>query len=272
MKPNLPVMLLAVLLPVTSLAANGLNTEQRLERLERRVATVTDLTLRLDALQRENRQLRGEIETLNHQIRQLERKQRDIYLDIDQRLANIGQSSGSPAPAPAPVTPPGEPGGAAAPVADATAQPPATGRPVAGAPAAAPSAPGTDTRQMQADYKAAYALLSPSQRRYDDAAKAFTAFLERYPGSTLAPNAQYWLAEAYYVSQKNDPALEAFSKVVEQYPESPKVPGALYKIGRLQQVKGNNAEARKALQRVVTEYPTSPAAGLSRELLDKLGR
>ena len=69
---------------------------------------------------------------------------------------------------------------------------------------------------MQADYKAAYALLSPSQKRYDDAAKAFTAFLERYPGSTLAANAQYWLAEAYYVSQKNDQALEAFTQVVEQ--------------------------------------------------------
>jgi len=273
MKPYLPAMLLAVLLPVTPLAANGLTTEQRLERLERRVATVTDLTLRLDALQRENRQLRGEIETLNHQIQRLERKQRDIYLDIDQRLANIGQS---PAPgqssAPAPVTPPRAPAGSAAPVSDAGAQPAGGGRPLAGAPAAPPSAPVADPRQMQADYKAAYALLSPSQKRYDDAAKAFTAFLERYPGSTLAPNAQYWLAEAYYVSQKNDEALQAFTTVVEQYPDSPKVPGALYKIGRLQQVKGNNAEARKALQRVVAEYPTSPAAGLARDLLDRLGR
>ena len=267
MKPYLPVMLLAVLLPVTSLAANGLSTEQRLERLERRVATVTDLTLRLDALQRENRQLRGEIETLNHQIQQLERKQRDIYLDIDQRLANIGQS-----PAPAPVTPPRAPAGSAAPVSDAGARPAGVDRPAAGTPAAAPSAPVADPRQMQADYKAAYALLSPSQKRYDDAAKAFTVFLERYPGSTLAPNAQYWLAEAYYVSQKNDQALQAFTTVVEQYPDSPKVPGALYKIGRLQQVKGDNAEARKALQRVVSEYPTSPAAGLARDLLDKLGR
>jgi len=262
MKPYLPVMLLAVLLPVTSLAANGLTTEQRLERLERRVATVSDLTLRLDAMQRENRQLRGEIETLNHQIQQLERKQRDIYLDIDQRLANLGQS-----PAPAPVTPPPAPAGGGAPVADATAQPSG-----GGTLAAAPPAAAADPRQMQADYKAAYALLSPSQKRYDDAAKAFTAFLERYPGSTLAANAQYWLAEAYYVSQKNDQALEAFTQVVEQYPESPKVPGSLYKIGRLQQVNGNNAEARRALQRVVAEYPTAPAAGLSRELLDKLGR
>jgi tol-pal system protein YbgF len=264
MKPYFPVMLLAVLLPVTSLAANGLTTEQRLERLERRVATVSDLTLRLDAMQRENRQLRGEIETLNHQIQQLERKQRDIYLDIDQRLANLGQS---PVPVPAPVKPPRAPAGGGAPVADATAQPPGAARPAAGTPAAS-----ADPRQMQADYKAAYALLSPSQKRYEDAAKAFTAFLERYPGSTLAANAQYWLAEAYYVSQKNDQALEAFTQVVEQYPESPKVPGSLYKIGRLQQVNGNNAEARRALQRVVAEYPTAPAAGLSRELLDKLGR
>ncbi len=260
MKGFVPGLLLAaLLLPVNVLAADRLTTEQRLETMERRVGKITDLTLRLDAVQQENRRLRGEIETLHHQIEQLKRKQRDIYLDIDQRLSNIGSS--------APATP-------AAPVATPASVAPAGERDAADKAAVtqttAPAA--ADPQQMQADYKAAYALLSPGQRRYADAAKAFTAFLEKYPGSSLAPNAQYWLAEAYYVSQKNDQALNAFRKVVNDHPTSPKVPGSLYKIGRLEHVRGDNKAAREALQKVVKEYPTAPAAGLAKELLAKIGR
>jgi len=268
MKRFVSGLLLLVLVPVVPQAANGLTTEQRLETLERRVSKVTDLTLRLDAMQRENRELRGEIETLQHQIERLKRKQRDIYLDIDQRLSGM---QAAPANAPDPGPSSTQTGDAPAPVTDLN-KPPAsqTGKlPAAQATVSRPTV--ADPQKMQGDYKAAYALLSPAQRRYDDAAKAFTVFLENYPGSSLAPNAQYWLAEAYYVSQKNPQALEAFRKVISDYPSSPKVPGALYKIGRLEHVQGNKAAARKALERVVADFPTAPAAGLAKELLAKIG-
>jgi len=256
MKRFVPGLLLVALLPAASTAADRLTTEQRLETMERRVGKITDLTLRLDAVQRENRQLRGDIETLQYQIEQLKRKQRDIYLDIDQRLSSMGNAA-PVAPASAPVTS----GGSATQVTPrSTPETPKPDAPVA-----------VDPQQMQTDYKAAYALLSPGQRRYADAAKAFTAFLEKYPDSTLAPNAQYWLAEAYYVSQKNKQALAAFRKVVAEHPSSPKVPGALYKIGRLEHVGGNDEAARKALRRVLKEYPSAPAAGLAKELLAKIG-
>jgi len=252
--------LLALALIPGVLQAASLTTEQRLERLERRVAKVTELTLQMDAMQRENRQLRGEIESLQYQIEQLKRKQRDIYLDIDQRLSNLSRPAAAPA---APVAGAGDAAEPAPPLASAA---PADAQ----APAAA--AANADPQQIQADYQAAYALLSPEQRRYDDAAKAFSVFLENYPQSPLAANAQYWLAEAYYVSQQNDQSLQAFNKVVSDYPDSPKVPGALYKIGRLELVKGNQDAAKKALQRVVKDYPTAPAAGLAKELLSKIGR
>jgi tol-pal system protein YbgF len=270
MKRFVSCLLLTAVLPAVAYAASGATMEQRLEKLERRVGTVTDLTLRLDAMQRENRQLRGEIETLQYQIEKLKRKQRDIYLDIDQRLSNLQSAPGAAAPVPAVPAPKGPVADAPAPITDLAR--PAEQQPKAPQPVQA-SVPATaaDPQKMQSDYKAAYALLSPGQRRYADAAKAFTVFLENYPGSPLAPNAQYWLAEAYYVSQKNEQALSAFRKVVNDHPGSPKVPGALYKIGRLEHVRGNNDAARKALERVVAEYPTAPAAGLAKELLAKIG-
>lgn len=269
MKRFVSGLLLVVLLPAVPYAANGLTTEQRFEKLERRVGKVTDLTLRLDAMQRENRELRGQIETLHYQIEKLKRKQRDIYLDIDQRLASmqrapVAKPPPAVAPVPAPVPTP------AAPSVDSPAPAPNMAQQTTEQPLP-PPAVAADPRKIQSDYKAAYALLSPSQRRYDDAAKAFTVFLENHPGSSLAANAQYWLAEAYYVSQKNDQALAAFQKVISDYPASPKVPGALYKVARLEQVRGNPSAAREALQRVLAEFPKSPAAGLAKKLLRKLG-
>ena len=86
MTPRRILLVLACALPAATLAAD-LPMSQRLELLERRVNRITDLTLQLDEVRRENLQLRGEIERLGYEIEQLQRKQRDIYHDIDQRLS-----------------------------------------------------------------------------------------------------------------------------------------------------------------------------------------
>ena len=242
----------AVLLSSATLMAAP-TTSERLDVLERRVSRVTELTLQMDEVQRENRQLRGEIENLGYEIEQLKRKQRDIYLDIDQRLSG-GQGAGTP--------PAEEP--AATPEADPAAVAIENRSP-------APLVASGNRSKIQAEYQAAYDLLSPQQRRYDDAAKAFASFLKKYPQDPLAPNAQYWLGEANYVSQHNAEAQQAFELVVERYPDSTKAPGALFKIGRLQQAAGNNDAARASFERVLTDYPDSPAAGLARQRLGQLG-
>jgi len=254
------VVLLLLGLPVATPAAD-LPTAQRLELLERRVNRITELTLQLDELRRENRELRGEIESLGHQVRQLERKQRDIYLDIDQRLSG------------------GVPAATAAPNAAPTASPAAAGQGEAPRPPAAvvdrattPPQATADRSQVQAEYQAAYELLSPQQKRYKEAAVAFAAFVDKYPQDELTPNAQYWLGEAHYVSQNNAAAMQAFEQVVARFPDSTKAPGALYKIGRLHEAAGQKGEARTSYRKVLDDYPNSPAAGLARRQLDKLGR
>jgi tol-pal system protein YbgF len=237
--------LLAAAMPV-----QALSTSERLDLLERRVARVTELTLQVDELRAENRQLRGQVEDLGYKIEQLERKQRDIYQDIDQRLGAM--------PGGAPVT-----GGS-----PATAAPGPSAAAVRSAPT--PSA-GASRQQIEAQYQAAYTLLSPQQKRYDEAAKAFEDFVAKYPNDRLTPNAQYWLGEAYYVSQRNKEALQAFGVVVDKYPDSTKAPGALFKVGRLQQAAGEPDAARASYRRVVSDYPDAPAAGLARQKLEQLG-
>lgn len=244
--------------------ANEATDQQRLERLERRVGKITELTLQMDGLKQENRKLLGQIETLSYTIEQLKRKQRDMYLDIDQRLSSIS-GAGSAAPATAAIrqsittTP--------------TVSAPAGQTPVPdNPPANQPPSVAANKQQIKADYAAAYALLSPAQRRYKEAIEAFQDFLQKYPESSLAGNAQYWLGEAHYVSQDNDAALQAFEKVASDYPNSSKVPGALYKIGRIYQVKGDLNAAGAALQRITQDYPNSSAASLARERMAELKR
>ena len=232
-------------------------TDQRLELLERRVNRITEMTLQLDEVRRENRELRGQIENLGYEIEQLKRKQRDIYLDIDQRLSG-GQAGSAPVAAeqPPPTAGSGPTAAEAAAAVEERSPTPAS---------------GGDRGKIEAEYQAAYDLLSPQQKRYEEAAKAFAAFLERYPGDELAPNAQYWLGEAHYVSQHNAEALQAFEVVVSRYPDSTKAPGALFKIGRLQQAAGNKEAARASYEKVLKDYADSPAAGLARQRLEQFG-
>ena len=246
--------LLFALLPAAVLAAD-LSTAQRLELLERRVSRITNLTLELNQVRGENRELRGQIENLGYEIEQLKRKQRDLYLDIDQRLS-AGQSGGAGAVA---VQPPGTSSGGAAAEAPASAQ--------SRTPAAVSTA---DRAQIETEYQAAYALLNPRTKQYAEAARAFNAFLGKYPDDELAPNAQYWLGEAHYVTQKNAEALKAFEAVVGEFPGSTKVPDALFKIGKLREAGGNRDAARASYEKVVAEFPNSAAAGLARDRLGKI--
>lgn len=282
-RPNRHVIAVSGVL-VAALAASTVvvaDTAQRLELLERRVARITELTMQVDQLQRENRELRGTVEQLGFELQQLERKQRDLYLDLDQRIGGdsggaLAPATGAAAPAGSTAAPTGSaaaPTGSAAPAAvvrPRTAAPPS---PPATASTVAPKAPTTaDRRRIEAEYQAAYALLSPQQRRYREAAEAFDNFIAKYPDDQLTPNAHYWLGEAHYVSENNAGALKEFKQVIERFPNSSKAPGALFKIGRLQQAAGDGKAATASYRRVIADYPDSPAAGLAKQRLKQLGR
>lgn len=208
-------------------AAAAPDTEQRLQLLERRAENITALTLKMQILQRDNDQLRGQVELLHHQLAQMERRQRDRYQDLTQRLSKLTPTASRP-----PV-----------------ALPPLPAEQTAGG---APSA--------EQAYAAAWALLSPQQRQYAQAVTAFQAFLADYPQHPLVVNAHYWQGEAHFVLQDNAAALAAFTQVVEKYPDSPKAADAWYMIARIYQAQDDLSTARKLWQRIVQDYPDSRAA------------
>lgn len=236
------------------------DTDQRLERLERRVGHITELTLEVEGLKRENRRLQGSVEELRYQLENLQKKQRELYLDVDDRLNQL-QSGGSPVSAmPVPGVDSQQP---VAPVVSSSPQP--VEPPVDAVP---PGDPGKE----EASYAAAYDLLRPEQRRYQEAIQAFELFIQQYPNGELVDNARYWLGEANYVIQNNEAALAAFRQVLDFHPQSPKAPGALLKIGYIEDAMGKDAEAKASLQRVIDDYPTSSAASMAKKRLVSMQR
>jgi len=106
--------------------------------------------------------------------------------------------------------------------------------------------------------------LSPSQiylqARFQRSISGFEKFLEIYPDSDYACNAQYWLGECYYSQQQYTRAVEEFQKVADQYPQGSKTPQALLKMASALQQMNQAERAMDVLQILYRRYPDSSAA------------
>jgi tol-pal system protein YbgF len=105
---------------------------------------------------------------------------------------------------------------------------------------------------------------------YSTAITGFRSFLDTYPQSPLAENAEYWLGETYYVNHNYDAAAEAFRTVLKKWPDARKAPDAMLKLGFTQYEQKQYGAARATLAEVVRKYPGSDAAKLASERLQHL--
>ena len=242
---------LACALPAGQAMAES--TADRLDRLERQLDSrgLIDMLNRLDQMERDLQQLRGELELQTHQQEDMTRRQRELYLDIDRRLQQLetGQTT-APVTAPPPVLTPQVTAPPAAPVSPDT------------------PAPAVGGSGEQADYEQALGILR--EGRYPEAAAAFNRLLAGYPDGDYADNATYWLGETYYVTRDFDRALSTFSSLVTDYPQSSKVPDARIKIGYIHYEKSSWNLARQELSTVVSTYPGTTAARLADDRLQRM--
>jgi tol-pal system protein YbgF len=234
--------------------------DARITRIERIVANQIEVAQRLDEVQSTVRQLRGRLEELEHGNEALAKQQRDLYADLDKRLAAAGGAAAGAAAGGAAA------GGAAA--GSATGETAAAGGATTpgGAPgAAAGNAPSS---VEQAVYTQAFDALKAGS--YSVAITGFKDFLGTYPASPLAENAQYWLGEAYYVNHDYEAAAGAFRAVLKKWPDSRKAPDALLKLGYTQYAQKQNAAARATLIEVTRKYPGSDSAKLAADRLRRV--
>src|SRR4029078_4280478 len=96
--------------------------EERMTALEGQLKSqgLVELFGQLEQMRAEVSRLRGQIEVLTYEQDQQQKRQRDLYIDLDSRLRKIeGAAAGAPpsAPAPSRALPPGAPSGSLPPCA-----------------------------------------------------------------------------------------------------------------------------------------------------------
>ena len=250
-------------------------TNERIDKLQKdleaRLAAVEqqarnqglDLFGQLEQIKGDVARIRGQIEVLTHELSEAQKRQRDLYVDLDSRMRKMETAA---AQATAPVPAPADAAGA-----------PAAGTPVASAPptlGGTPGAPVTGTLAVPATPPAA-----AEQRSYDTALDQFKrgdyaasilgfgGFVKTYPKSPLAPSAQYWIGNAQFARKDYRASIAAQRQLIAMYPDSQKVPDALLNIASAQSELGDNGASRRTLEELVAKYPQSESAGKAKQRL-----
>jgi tol-pal system protein YbgF len=219
---------------------------------------LADLLRDIEQIKSDLAKLRGQYEVLGYDLEQAQKRQRDLYLDLDGRLRKLEQSASA--------APPSAPGG-----------PPTTGDsgPLPGAPPPAGAGPPPGTRGALAS--AADAVTE--QRTYDAALDQFKSgnyaaavtsfqnFARANPKSALAPSALYWAGNAQYALRDYRGAIGTQRQMIATYPDSQKVPDALLNIASCYTELRDNAGARRTLEELVKNHPGTEAAAKAKQRL-----
>lgn len=232
--------------------------ESRLAKIEETLNSqgLLEIYTQVETLVQDMGELRGQIEVLANQNELLQKRQKDFYIDLDNRLRRIEDpnapiGSGSKdmslaleAPSPDSVLIP-------APVASSEPTPITQTEPA-----------GSDENNA---YDQAYNLFRNGD--YSGAIARFEVFVAKYPESSLAPAAAYWIGNAHYALRNFQQSIDAQNKLIRTYPNSTKIPDALLNIASSQQEMGDKATAKKTLQDLVARYPFSDAADKAKRRL-----
>jgi tol-pal system protein YbgF len=202
-----------------TMEANQKLLDERLAKMEAAAAdrgAILELSSQLNAVREDMARMRGQLEVIANQAEGAEKRQKELYLDIDTRLRKLEQASEKPE------------------------------KPAA---AAEPEVSPGENKAYQA------ALDQFKLGNYALAVAAMQGFLVTYPSSPLAANAQYWVGMAYSGQRDYKNAIASQRKLLTNWPDSAKAPDALLSIASAQETMGERRSAQKTLEDLIANYP-----------------
>lgn len=215
--------------------------------------------LKIQSMQQEIRELRGQLEVQAHELKLLKQQQLAFYKDLDARLSSSGPKAAPvQANAEVPVN-----------IKEAKTQEPIPQKSGSDTMASMEISPSrANPADEQISYLAAYDLVK--NKRYEEARTAMQAFVQKYPRGGYTANAQYWLGELYMVEKNYSQAISHFEIVLKEFPNSSKAAACTLKIGYALASSGKRTEARARLHQVLKNYPDTTTAQLAATRLQSL--
>lgn len=104
------------------------------------------------------------------------------------------------------------------------------------------------------------------QGSFDIAAQGFLELHDRYPASSLADDALYYMAVCWEESGYSHRAIEDLVALYYMYPDSEWAPAALFRAADIYGVHGARDEKERLFDLLLNRYPGSDEAALVREL------
>lgn len=238
-------------------------TETRITGLEGQLRgqVMLDLLNQIERLNTEISQMKGQMEVMAHELEATQKRQRDLYTDLDSRLRKLEETPAALAPTATPATSPTE----------TTPQPPASQQASAEQalpPATPPAAEQVDGAAETKAYEAAYTTYKAG--KYGDAVNSFKQFVENYPSSKLTPNAYYWMGAAQFSLKDYKSAIATQQKLVKQFPAHDKAADGMYSIANSQIQLSDVDGAKLTLKSLIAKYPASRIVDTAKKRLAAL--
>jgi tol-pal system protein YbgF len=205
--------------------------------------SMIDLAGEIERLRTDVAGLRGQLEILSNDIANAQKRQKDFYVDLDQRLRNVEQKQ-------------------VALETKAAEQKPGDLK------AAEQRAAAEQKANEQKALDAGQALFKSGD--YSGAAESLSTFVQRYPESSLMSTALFWLGSSYFAMLDCPRAIQALQQMNQRYPNYVRVPDAMLSIASCQLDMNDKNAAMATLNSLVKKFPNSPAAAAARERQQEL--
>jgi len=229
----------------------------------------------LNEIKAELKLLRNSVEEMEFENQNTERRQSDLFQDIDRRLTDLesipiadlqqtaslqeGQQTGLEASSGTEAT-------QVLVIPDGTMQ--ITDDIAVSSPGQAGTAiPGEETQDINSQVDGTdvvsvaeqdlydQAIEQLKQSRYEEAINDFRQLAQTWPTSHLADNAYFWMSEALYLNREYEQALDGFKLIAENYPDSDRLPDAMLKIGYIYYDVGEYTDAANTFRSVLERFP-----------------
>lgn len=219
----------------------------RLNRLEAQLQNqgLLGLLNQIETLKSEVARLRGAQEEQAYRLETADKRAKELFFDLDERIKEIGNR---------PVT--------VAPMDSIRLQ---TSQSLV----VAPLTPKVEAESETTAYEIAHGLIKSG--KYREAIVAFQKFVSQYPSGPLAANALYWIGISQVTGLSNfRAAADSYQRLLQEYPTSPKVPDALLSLARAQIQLDEKDLAQATLNRLLSNHAASKAAENGKKLLATL--